>query len=357
MSKNLASIQKILWKKEIEGADKIELCGVLGWQVVCKKNEFQVGDLVVYIQIDTVAPEKPEFEFLRERNFRVRTIKLRKQLSQGLIIPLITLGKFKESDDVTEIIGVKKYEKPDNNPQKYEKPRIPKVWYKKWIYLFKYNILYKVFPNLRKKTRSPFPTNLVSITDEERIQNTPKVLQTHKGKEFVVSYKLDGSSITIIHNKVLGKSKYRICSRRFELHDKNNDWYNVFINTNFSKHIDNLVNHYKTNDIIVQGEAIGRFNGNHHNLKQDEIRLFNIYINGKRLNQYMFIELCKFYNIPHCPEYCKITLNHTMEEILKISEIPDILNPKVPVEGLVWRCIEDNLSFKVINNNYLLNEK
>jgi hypothetical protein len=360
--KNLATIQKIIDIKPIEGADAVELAFVLGWQVVVKKGEFKVGDYCVYIQIDTVVPDKPEFEFLRERNFRVRTIKLRKQLSQGIIFPLsvVKINKsilIDEGEDVTELLEIKKYEKPDNNPQRYEKPRIPKVWYKKWIYLFKYNILYKIFPTLLPKTRSPFPTNLVSITDEDRIQNIPKVLQTHKGKQFVVSYKLDGSSITIIHNRVLGKSKYRICSRRFELYDKNNDWYNVFTNTNFSKHIDNLVIHYKTDDIIVQGEAIGRFNGNHHNLKEDEIRLFNIYVNGKRITQELFVDTCKFLEIPYCPVYKTIELNHSMEEILKISEIPDILNTKVPTEGLVWRSINDNLSFKVINNQYLLKEK
>ncbi len=75
---NLASIQKILWKKEIKGADNIELVGVLGWQVVTKKNQFQIGDLCVYIQIDTVVPETEQFEFLRERNFRVRSIKSNK---------------------------------------------------------------------------------------------------------------------------------------------------------------------------------------------------------------------------------------------------------------------------------------
>lgn len=107
----------------------------------------------------------------------------------------------------------------------------------------------------------------------------------------------------------------------------------------------------------MQGEAIGRFNGNHHGLEQDEIRLFNIYVNGKRLKQDEFFKVCKQWNIPVCPFYKKVTLNHTMHELLAMSDIPDCLNPKVPVEGLVWRCTEDNLSFKVINNQYLLKEK
>jgi len=353
---NLASVQKILSITPIIGADAIETATVLGWQVVVKKGEYNVGDLCVYIQIDTIVPNKPEFEFLRERSFRVRTIKLRKQVSQGLIVPL-PVGKFKEGDDVTDLFGIKKYEKIDNNPELYEKPKMPKKWYKKWVYIFKYNFLYKLFPSLKKKSRSPFPKHLVGITDEERIQNIPQVLSQYKGKDFVVSYKLDGSSITIIHNKVLGKSKFRICSRRFELHDKKNDWYRVFNENRFDLEVLKLVDHFKTNDIIIQGEAIGKFNGNHHNLPKEQIRVFNIYVNGKRINQQDLILLCTSWNIPHCPLYKTITLNHTMEEILKESEIQDILNPSAQAEGLVWRCIDDNFSFKVINNKYLLTEK
>jgi RNA ligase (TIGR02306 family) len=161
---NLASIQKVLKLTPIEGADLIETATVLGWNIVVKKGEYKEGDLCAYIQIDTVVPELPEYEFLRERKFRVRTIKLRKQISQGLIVPL-PKGRWNEGDDITEVLGVKKYEKIDNNPERYEKPRMPKVWYKKWIYLFKFNVLYKVFPSLKRLSRSPFPTHLVSITD------------------------------------------------------------------------------------------------------------------------------------------------------------------------------------------------
>lgn len=262
--------------------------------------------------------------------------------------------KLEIGTDLTDVIGVKKYEKPDNNPDRYEKPRIPKKWYKKWIYLFKYNFLYKAFPKLQRLSRSPFPKHLVSITDEERIQNMPQVLNQYAGKLFVVSYKLDGSSITIIHSKVFGKSKFRICSRRFELHDKKNDWYKVFTETNFKDEVLKLVRYFKTNDIIVQGEAIGKFNGNHHNLEKEQIRLFNIYVDGKRLNQKDFISVCLANNIPHCPMYKEIVLNHTLSEILKLSEIKDALNPSAEAEGLVWRCVDGMLSFKVINNRYLL---
>jgi len=350
---NLATVQKVIKLTPIEGADMIETATVLGWEVVVKKNEYKVGELCCYVQIDTIVPETEYFDFLRERKYRVRTIKLRRQISQGLIVPLPT-GKWKEGDDITKEVGVKKYEKPDNNPERFEKPRMPKKWYKKWMYLFKYNFLYKAFPSLQKKSRSSFPKHLVGVTDEERIQNMPQVLRQYAGKQFVVSYKLDGSSITIIHSKVLGKSKFRICSRRFELHDKKNDWFRVFNTTDFKYEILKLVKQFATNDIIVQGEAIGKFNGNHHNLQSEQIRLFNIYVNGKRLKPKEFLGVCLKNNIPHCPVYKQTTLSHTLPEILKESEIKDCLNPSVDVEGLVWRCVDDNMSFKVINNKYLL---
>jgi RNA ligase (TIGR02306 family) len=90
--RKLASIQKIVDIRPIDGADKIEVAQVLGWEVVvAKKDEFKVGDLVIYIEIDSIVPDKSEFDFLRDRKFRVRTIKLRKQVSQGLILPLSIL--------------------------------------------------------------------------------------------------------------------------------------------------------------------------------------------------------------------------------------------------------------------------
>lgn len=350
---NLATVQIIKHIENIDGADNIVLAFVLGWQVVVKKNEFRVGDKICYIQIDTVVPDLPEYTFLKERKFRVRTIKLRGQISQGLIVPLPP-GICREGDDLTAVLGVKKYEKPDNNPVFDRTPKMPAKWYMRWLHIFRYNYLYRAMPWLRAKSRSDFPKHLVPITDEVRIQNNPGILQSHRGRDFVVTHKLDGSSITIIHTKTPGRSRFRICSRRFELHGTGNDWHRVFRETDFGRHILKLVAHYGTDRIIVQGEAIGKFNGNHHNLKKDEIRLFTLYVDGKRTSPHEFTAVCTELEIPHCPTYMFTKLDHTLPEILKISEMKDILNPDAEAEGLVWRCVQDNLSFKVINNRYLL---
>ena len=353
---NLASAQRIISLSAIEGADLIEKATLLGWEVVVKKDEFSVGQLVAYIQIDTVVPETEQLEFLRERQFRVRTIKLRKQISQGLIVPLPAGAYWKEGDDLTEVMKIRKYEKGGEIPG--IQPRKPKVWYKRWWYILKFNYLVKVFPGLKTFNRNRFPTHLVPITDEERIQNIPGVLERYKGKVFVVSEKLDGSSITIIHEKRWnGKSRYRVCSRRFELFNTKNEWHQVFFSTKFEEHIQKLVQHFKTPRIIVQGEFIGAPQGNRYKLKENEIRLFNIYVDGKRIMQDKFYLTCYGLSIPVCPPTHREPLNFDLPGILKEAEGWSALNREVQREGLVFRCIEDGMSFKVISNKYLLENK
>ena len=125
MNRKLASIQKI-WKIEpIDGADLLELAHVLGWQIVIKKDQFKEGDDAVYFEIDSFLPVRPEFEFLRATSykktdlmgegFRLRTLKLRGQISQGLLMPLsefpeLTEAVYHVGDDVTDILGVRKWE-------------------------------------------------------------------------------------------------------------------------------------------------------------------------------------------------------------------------------------------------------
>src|SRR6218665_107411 len=113
--RKLASIQRIKHLESIEGADAIEKAYVLGWQLVVKKGEFKEGDLCVYCEIDSLLPDKPEFEFLKPRGMRIRTVRLRGEISQGIAFPLSVLPadfEVTEDADCTDVIGVVKYEPP-----------------------------------------------------------------------------------------------------------------------------------------------------------------------------------------------------------------------------------------------------
>jgi RNA ligase (TIGR02306 family) len=125
MARQLASVQKIISLNPIDGADRIEVARVLGWDVVVKKGDFKVGDMGCYIEIDSIVPPIPVFEFMKERKYRVRTIKLRKQVSQGLFMSFNDLGitntkRLKEGDDLTSLIGITKWEPDENNTPIYQ---------------------------------------------------------------------------------------------------------------------------------------------------------------------------------------------------------------------------------------------
>ena len=107
--RKLASIQRVEWIRPIEGKDRIELVGVLGWKVIAKKGEFKPGDMCVFCEIDSVLPERPEFEFLRSKKFRIKTLKLGQTISQGIIFPLSIFENIGTLiyDSENNIIGVR----------------------------------------------------------------------------------------------------------------------------------------------------------------------------------------------------------------------------------------------------------
>ena len=123
-----------------------------GWEcVIAKKDNFKIGDTIIYIEVDSIVPEKPEFEFLRPRKFRVRTIKLRGQVSQGLVLPLSYLSgkKYKIGDDVTEELGIEKYD-PQAEQERKETERKKKPWYIKFMFRFKWFRIRYNSPNSNK---------------------------------------------------------------------------------------------------------------------------------------------------------------------------------------------------------------
>lgn len=193
--RKLAHIEQIDWIREIPGADRIVTYGILGWEVVDQKGKYNIGDKVIYCEVDSVMPELPEYEFLRDRKFRIRTIRLKKQISQGLIIPCPDMWKiFEVGTDVTNALGIVKYLSPSErteieqleNSIKSEKSKLKK-------FLLRYSWFRRLF--LSRKGKSGWPY-WVSKTDEERIQNIPHVLQQFADKEVYVTEKIDYQSVT-----------------------------------------------------------------------------------------------------------------------------------------------------------------
>ena len=153
--RKLAHIEVIESLYPIEGADKTEVAKVLGWECVVKKGEFKKGDIIVYVEVDSVMPDKPEYEFLRDRKFRVRTIKLKGQISQGLVLPWKSGWGF-IGDDVTDVLGITKYLTPSEREELNQQERkLANEKNKLKKFMMRYSWFRKFF--LSKKQKGSFP--------------------------------------------------------------------------------------------------------------------------------------------------------------------------------------------------------
>lgn len=337
--RKLASIQAISEVAQIPGADAIEAVRVNGWWVVSKKGEFKVGDRCVYFEVDSFLPVRPEFEFLRKAcfkstqhlgdGFRLKTIKLRGQLSQGLALPLSTaqIGSDIEfGTDVSEMLGVKLWEKP-----------IP--------------------PQLQGQMKGSFPS-FIRKTDQERCQNLiGELREAHeRGEHFEVTIKLDGSSCTAYwRDGVFG-----VCSRNIEL--KLEDETNTFVSTVERSGLGAAIRALGRN-IAVQGELIGPgIQGNPEGLEEHAIYVFDIFdidtqrylLPSARDRLLTVLQSLGFYgwSVPVLDSAC--IPPRTVPELLQMAEGPSLHADAR--EGLVFKSIGRNFSFKAIANSYLLGE-
>ena len=349
MERKLATIRKIKEINPIEGADAIELAVVDGWQVVVAKNVgHQVGDLVVYCEIDSFLPIEPEFEFLRkssykkmgdQEGFRLKTIKLRGQISQGLILPYIvipiaqfaTAADLPEGMDVSEMLGIVKYEPP-----------IP--------------------AQLAGKVKGSFPSFLRK-TDEERIQNLEKEYTewTLSSKhQFYATEKLDGSSFTCY----IKNGEFGVCSRNMDLLETED---NTFWAVARKLDLENKLRSFGKN-ICFQGEMVGSgIQGNHYNMKDQTVFFYNIFLIDER----EYVGYDEFRNMLFdldlaCVPVLSYPFNFpadsvaalpTVSALLRSAEGKSVLNDKVEREGLVIRSMDRTISFKVISNKFLLGSK
>jgi RNA ligase (TIGR02306 family) len=352
MERKLASLQEIKEVLPIEGADRIVLVKVLGWQCVTQKsNNFVPGSKVIYFEVDSLLPAEPLFEFLRkkpeETKFRLRTIKLKGHFSQGLVLPAELFDEHpavkaaQVGDDLTEALGVEKYE-----------PEIP--------------------AQLRGIVAGNFPS-FVSKTDETRIQAYPQLLETYKGTEVFFTEKLDGSSITVFYvprilsgipHKLVENCEdeniFGVCSRNLPVLEAEDNSYWKAVNTINLR--EKLKDYNKP--IVLQGELIGPgVQGNKLQLRDLEIRWFNV-ADPMTREFYGFEDFHKTtqeIDLATAPVLAMGKLEHTVDDLVKMAIGPSTLNSKVAREGIVCRPLVEQeihkfgrFSFKVINPEFLV---
>lgn len=363
-ARQLATIQKITDIRAIEGADKIEVCQVLGWECVTKKGEHKVGDLVVYVEIDSILPERAEFEFLRERKFRIKTIKLKKQVSQGIVFgtSILPAGtSILEGTDVTDLLGIKKHDPQATDEQKLQtsasKSKVIKylMGYAifRWVY-FKLNTVDKGWPSWIQKT------------DEERIQVCALKLVDNLDRLWYVTEKLDGQSGTFFYHKTrkwgVPSWQFGVCSR--------NIWLKKANASNYWKIAQKLglENKFKKlkQEIVVQGEILNtNVQGNKYKVTEPDFYVFNVVVDGKRCTLIEMLNFCDLAGLKVVPIMASGFIPATL--CAESKEVKDVVQAMVklsagisklaPVqrEGIVCRLVDDTrVSFKAINPEFLL---
>ena len=317
--RKLASIQIIKALEPIEGADAIEKATVLGWQLVVKKNDFMVGDKVVYCEIDSLMPDRPAFEFLKPRGMRIRTIKLRGQISQGICFPLSILPpdfEVVEDADCTEVLGISKYEPP-----------IPAC--------------------LSGIMKGKFPS-FIPKTDETRVQVIQKLLDKYKGEKCYVTEKVDGSSGTYYINN----GEFGVCSRNLELlEDDENSFWKVARELDIENKLRSL-----NGNFALQGELIGEgIQDNKLKLRGQTIRFFNAF----DINKFEYLPFKPFFDLmdklklPAVPlissEY---ELSNDIDEIVRMATIKSKICPENWAEGIVIRPLNEKIDLILSNENF-----
>lgn len=357
--RKLASIQRITDITPIEGKDRIALASVLGWHVIINKADFNVGDLCVYVEIDSVMPERPEFEFLRKCNFRIKTMKMAGVLSQGICFPLSIIKEegpghtlWAEGADVTKLIDIKQYEPEQDDPLPEETS--PK---KKHSKFFNFLMRFRLFRRIvgpRKKT-GLFPS-FVPKTDEVRIQTMPDKLCDKT--PYVLTEKVDGCSGTyvLVRKRFLwvNRDQFIVCSRNRALpHDDGRVYWDVAKKYDIKKALSMMLG--KNKWIAVQGECVGpKIQGNKYKFKENKFFAFNVITPSGRWPSLKAKQELAHYGINFVPIISeRYRLPDTVDEMLALAHGQSRLGDTLR-EGLVCRSLNGQRSFKAVDPEFLL---
>jgi RNA ligase (TIGR02306 family) len=344
--RQLASVQRIESLEPIAGADAIEKARVLGWNVVVKKGEHKAGDRVVYGEVDSLLPERPEFAFLSAchkaaiknasgevvlgAGYRIRTVKLRGQVSQGICFPLSILPDpiWPDGADVSEVLGVVKYELPED------------------------------LGGMAGVKRSTFP-DFIPKTDETRVQVLGGLLAEHRGQRFVMTEKLDGTSFTAF---VKGDT-FGVCSRN-QLLDPADETHMLCALAARLGLAEKMRGAASIGAFAIQGEVVGpSIQGNKYALTEHRLYVFDGYWIGaaEHMSPSTARAMAEGMGLESVPQLGTLTLDHTVDEMVKLAEGKSVLFPKVEREGVVCRPETpsrdyrgNRVSFKAINPKFLL---
>ena len=323
---NLATIQRVRNVRHHTNADALDIVQVLGWQVVTRRDEYKENDLCVYITIDTILPEKPEFEFLRTKHFRIKPIRLRGEESAGICFPLSILPNFSpgggappydlprfgaptdnvpilEGTDVSDTLDIKHYEKP-----------IP--------------------AELAGQAKGMLPGFLI-MTDEDNLRTYPTALEELWGRPYYITRKDDGCSGTFFVNA----DEFGVCSRRIHLKESEG---NGFWRMARKYDLANVIKAAFPNQAMaIQGEVCGPgIQDNHLGLTELELHVFNLfdiktrgYLNYEKLTQF-----CKKYNLVRVTDIVGdgSAFGFNVEELVKLASEQKYPNG-FPAEGIVIR--------------------
>lgn len=354
MERKLASIQIIKDIKPIPDADKLEVASILGWKVVVKKGEFQIGQRVVYFEIDSCLPVGvPEYEFLRSSSyknspilgevFRLKTVKLRGQISQGLILPIevcfkdcMPISNLEEGEDVTEVLNIKKWEEPES-------------------------------ANIGGDARGKRPS-WIEHSSETRVQSEPKLFDEFYNVPYYITTKYDGSSHFVAIDVY---DDFHFGSHNLELKpiEKPGSFYNFILEHNIEQNLRKIKEQYKANQIYIIGEWCGQgIQKNRLQLQKPYWYMFTINIDSKRLGMEDLIKISTEMGLSHVGieemGQCLQDKYPTIEDLLERAK-QNLLNIYPgKCEGIVIRpivpcyseTIGTDLSMKVLNNEYLLKE-
>ena len=370
--------------KPIEGYDRVEYARTNGWWcIISKSDNLKVGDKCIYFEVDSkVNAEDERFAFLEKRNYKIKTQKMCKVISQGLLMPLTLfpeLGDVDINTDVTDKLKVTYAVEEDNarkgngDPNaKYKSmaARHQKIFKQKWArWLMRREwgrkIMFLVFGRKKDKPLA-FPTHFpfVHKTDEERCENLVNVVLGYE-RPLIVTEKLDGTSSTYILER-LGRNKFEfyVLSRNVRqktidqkcYHEKNIYW-DMALKYNIEQHLkDYLEANPELKYVCVQGESVGSVQGNPLKLKEDDLYVFNfIRSDVGRLPSIDGEKIVNDWGMKWVPILdTNYMMPNDMEEFKQFATAKSVVNPDVLREGIVLRDPTNDFSFKNVSREYLL---